>query len=395
MSRILKVAIFSGAIPSTTFIEHLIKGVAHQYRVMLFGVVGSPKTYQSKHIKIYKTPYSHLLNLCYTLWRLLLLGIKHPTHILKLFKEVKKYKRIYDRWIWFSKFLPIVLYKPDILHLQWARDVEFYSFLKDQFGIRLIVSLRGAHINYTPIVEPRMAVIYKNTFPKVDAFHAVSEAIGIEAQKYGAEPAKINLIHSPIQRNFFNAFTPFKKSKVKTLNIVSVGRFHWKKGFKYAFDAIYLLREAGLKIEYTIIGSEIASENLLFQMHQLQLESQIKLMGVLSQDDLLETLKTFDVLLLPSVEEGIANVVLEAMAVGLPVISTDCGGMPEVVKHRETGWLVPVHDPQAIADAILDVSQTQEQELQRITQNAHDFVKMEFNAGDSIQKFLKLYQSVI
>ena len=127
-------------------------------------------------------------------------------------------------------------------------------------------------------------------------------------------------------------------------------------------------------------------------MHQLQLESQIKFVGSLPQVDLLRTLKTFDILLLSSVEEGIANVVLEAMAMGVPVISTDCGGMAEVIKHKETGWLVPVRNPNAIADAIIELSETTERQLQSITQNAHDLVKAEFKAEDSIEKFVDLYE---
>ncbi len=391
----MKIAIFSGDIPSTTFIEHLIEGVAEHHRVLLFGVVERPKSYPSKNIKIYKTPQSHILNLCFTLWRLLLLGFLQPKHILKLFKEVKKYKKLYEQWIWFSKFLPIVLYKPDILHLQWARDLEFYYFLKEKFNIKLVVSLRGAHINYTPIVEPRMAVIYNCTFPMIDGFHAVSLAIGLEAQKYGAMPDKIRCIHSVIPPRFFHFFKPFEKSKNKTIQIVSVGRFHWKKGFQYAFDALYLLKKAGLDVEYTVIGSEVIPENVLFHLHQLHLEPQIKFIGTLAQEDLLETLKSFDALLLSSVEEGIANVVLEAMAVGLPVISTNCGGMAEVVAHKDTGWLVNSRSPKAIANAIIELSETSEKELQRITQNAHNIVKEHFSAKDSLRKFIELYETVI
>jgi colanic acid/amylovoran biosynthesis glycosyltransferase len=391
----MKIAIFSGAIPSSTFIEHLIEGVAPYHTIMLFGVIEKRKQYSSKAVKIYKTPYSHLINLGYTLGRLVLLAFQRPGEILKLVKEVKKYDRFYDRWIWFSKFLPIVLYRPDIVHVQWARDLDFYYFLKERFNMKLIVSLRGAHINYTPIIEPRIAQLYRHSFPNIDAFHAVSVAISKEALHYGADPDKISLIHSPIQNVFFDAFTLLKKQNMKTIRIVSVGRFHWKKGFKYAFDAISLLKDSGIDIMYTIIGSEALSEALLFQMHQLKLEEHIVLIAAMPQEDLIQALKSYDVLLLPSVEEGIANVVLEAMAVGLPVISSDSGGMSEVVRHKETGWLVPVRDPQAIADAIIEVAGTSESELQDMTQNAYNFVKTNFNAEDSIQQFVELYDRVM
>jgi colanic acid/amylovoran biosynthesis glycosyltransferase len=58
------------------------------------------------------------------------------------------------------------------------------------------------------------------------------------------------------------------------------------------------------------------------------------------------------VLLMPSLEEGIPNVVVEAMAIGLPVISTNCGGVPELIEDKVNGWLVPIRDPAALAEAI-------------------------------------------
>ena len=69
-------------------------------------------------------------------------------------------------------------------------------------------------------------------------------------------------------------------------------------------------------------------------------------------------MQDFDLLILPSLNEGIANVVLEAMALGIPVISADCGGMSEVVLPNETGWLVPVRDSEAMGEAIIEFTQT-------------------------------------
>lgn len=395
MRKLLKIAIFSGAIPSTTFIEYLIEGVAVEHRVLLFGVINTQKHYASKHITVYKTPKVQAINLIFTLYRLMLLLLSKPKAIFVLLNEIKGYTCIYDQWIWFSKFLPIVLYRPDVLHLQWARDLEFYAFLKTKFNIKLIVSLRGAHINYTPIAQPKVADVYKRTFPCVDAFHAVSKAIGQEAQLYGAQVESITVIHSPVPTVAFEHYVPFNKRNHSRFKIGSVGRFHWIKGMRYAIDACAILKARGFDFEYTCISTNALTETELFQMHQLQLVDDIQILGKLEQHELFERMKDFDVLLLPSLKEGIANVVLEAMALGIPVISADCGGMHEVVFPGQTGWLVPVRDAEAIADAIVEVQATTEVDLQRITKNAHDFVKTEFNSEDSIKQFLEMYESVV
>jgi len=391
----LKIAIFSGSIPSTTFIEKLIIGVAKTHQVQLYGVMPKATSYASKSIKIYKTPYAHLLNLIYTLYRLCILSVKAPKAIFKLCKHIQRFPRLYDKWIWFSKFLPIILYRPDVLHIQWARDLEFYWFLKTEFDIAIVVSLRGAHINYTPIVEPHIAKIYQACFPEVNAFHAVSKAIAEEALKYKALPERVKIIHSPVDAAVLQYFTPYVKTIKQTLQLVSVGRFHWKKGYDYALQTLAILRDAGLDVHYTIIAANAVPEAILFQIDQLHLKTHITITKGMPQDALLQHLATYDMMLLPSLEEGIANVVLEAMAIGLPVVSTNCGGMAEVVKPLETGWLVPVRAPKAMADAVIAVSRTSEKEVQKITSTAHQLIRNTFDADDSIADFLTLYEQVV
>lgn len=393
--RKIKIAIFSGSIPSSTFVEHLIKGIANNHEVLLFGVINKATSYTNNNIKIYQTPSSHIANFGLTLFRTLKFLLISPSHFFTIIKQAKSYPTVYEKWIWFSKFIPIALYKPDILHFQWARDLDFYDFFKTQLDMKIVVSLRGAHVNYTPITEPRIAALYRHIFPKVDAFHAVSDAISKEAQKYGAEQGKINVIHSPIPTAFFEQFTSFSKSSEKTIKLLSIGRFHWKKGFKYALDAIFLLKTKGYSIEYTIVGPDEMTETISFQIYQLKLNDNIKLMGSVKQNILQHEMKKHDILLLSSVEEGIANVVLEAMALGLPVVSTNCGGMSEVVKQNETGWLVPIRDSRAISEAIIGISEASENELQRITSNAHNLVKQEFNEAQVIRNFVNIYQEVM
>ena len=395
MKNKLKIAIFSGTIPSTSFIERLIKGVSQHHNVLLYGVKNTNVVYTSDAIKVYTTPKSKWKSVLITLWRTFLLVIKQPKDLFKLLDEVKTETSRYSKFQKFSKCLPILLYKPDILHLQWAKDLPKYVFLKIRFGIPLVVSFRGAHINYTPIVEPDFAALYKKTFPYVDAFHGVSKTILNKASQYGNISHRSTVIYSPMPDFFFDAYQHYQKQKRETIRIVSVGRNHWKKGYQYAVDAIYKLKQNGYKVRYTLIGPSQPSEALLFQMHQLDVIDNISFIGYLKQQELLEQLKDEDVLLLPSLGEGIANVVLEAMAIGLPVISSDCGGMAEVVKHKETGWLVPMRDAKAITDAVIDFYKTPEEELKTIIENAHQLVKREFDYDKNIEKFIRIYESII
>lgn len=391
----MKIAIFSGGIPSTTFVEHLIEGVSEYHEVLIFGTQNKSKTYGAKKIKIYRTPKSKLINLFVSLARVLRLLIVRPQDLMKLIKEARFQKTNYHKWSLFTKCLPVIIYKPDIFHFQWAKDLPHFMFLKHEFDIPIVLSLRGAHINYTPVVEPQYANHYRKLFPFVDGFHAVSEAIKVEASKYGDILDKTEVIYSPIPQFFIDAFKPFSKKKSEKLHVVSVGRIHWKKGLNYAVDAVYRLKARGFNINYTVIGQAKPSEGLLFQIHDLNLTDNVTFIDNLGQDELLDALGHQDILLLSSVEEGIANVVLEAMAIGLPVISTNCGGMAEVVKHKETGWLVPIRNPKAIVEAVIDYKNTSDEDINTIVGQAHELVKKDFGYRKNIEKFIAFYKSVI
>ncbi|RFN60048.1 glycosyltransferase family 4 protein [Marixanthomonas ophiurae] len=392
MKKRRTIAIYSGAIPSTTFVEQLIKGVAAHQRVLLFGRITKPISYTSKNITVHATPNSHFLNFIYSLYRLSFLLLKKPKGLFVLLRQTKKRKGLYKRWMWFTKALPIVLYRPDVFHIQWAKSLDSFFFLKTEFNIPIVLSLRGAHINYSPIASQKLTDSYKEQFPNVAGFHAVSKAISSEAQKYNAPTNRIQVIHSMVPEQFFKAFTSYKKRKSGPFNLVSIGRPHWIKGYSYAIQAIRLLLEQGFDCTYTIIGIDEVDEGLLYQINDLGLEKNVRLLPSLPQSKLIMELPNYDALLLPSLKEGIANVVLEAMAMGVPVISSDCGGMKEVVTDT-TGFLVPIRNPKAIAKAVIQLDTMKETEVQALTQQAHNFIKREFLSTKGVDEFLALYES--
>ena len=89
-----------------------------------------------------------------------------------------------------------------------------------------------------------------------------------------------------------------------------------------------LLKKKDVQFHYTIIAGGRDQENILYQIHDLGLNECVSFINdELSHYEVLKKVSECDLFLLPSLEEGISNAVLEAMALGVPVISTDCGGM--------------------------------------------------------------------
>lgn len=382
------VAIYSGVSVSTTFIERLIEGLAKSNTyVYIFGAY-TGKSPHPKNVKYvaYRSKWHKLFVLLkYTI----LLLLFKPKEKKKLDAIISKNRK--DRHLLQLKYYPVLYHKPCIFHIQWAKSLEDWVWVQN-FGMKLVLSLRGAHINYSPIVDEQLASTYKKWFPKVLGFHAVSNAIAQEATKYNADFNSIKVVKSGLNLSEF----PFKikafESK-KTLNIISVGRNHWKKNYKLALDTIYQLKHTGKRCHYTIIGVA-ENEALLFQRAQLELENEVSLLDNMPFKDVKDAIQKADVMLLSSVEEGIANVVLEAMALGTLVVSTDCGGMAEVVIPNQTGYLVPIRDPEIMTQALKTVSELPLETYQQITKQARDFIETYHNETDMSLEMQSLYDNL-
>ena len=393
MKNQLKIAIYSGSIPSTTFIENSIEEVAKEHKVLLFGNIKQKTVYKSKNIKIIETPYNKWKYIPLTLWRMARLLVSHPKRILIAYNRAKQYPTNYLKLIRFTRYIAVMLYLPDIFHLQWARRIERWTFLREHFDCKILLGLLGTQIAIAPYNNLHLADSFRKHFPQVDGFNAVSRHTANEALKYGANPEVIKIIPMPINQKAFEMFRlPVKQTK-RAFRMVSVGRHNWVKGYSYAIEAVKKVIETNLQIEYTIIAAGKPEEELIFQTHQLGLGAIINFKGKMDQSELFRELQNYDLMLLPSVSEGIANVVVEAMALGVPVLTTNCGGMNEIVQDNQTGWLVPTRNSEAIAVALKKIMGFQQIQIQTVAQKAHDRVKNEFHPQRCMPQYINWYEA--
>lgn len=386
----LKIAIYSGVVPSTTFIERLIIGLAESgSEVYLFGDQQRKAQYGKNIIvSTYGKKFSKL-------WVLVRFSV-----LLWLFKS--KEKRELDSWISSRnrrslllkvKCYPVLWYAPEIFHLQWARSVEDWLWVQD-FGMKLVISFRGAHINYTPITEEGVAELYLKYFPKVDGFHAVSSAIAKEAVKYGANPEKIKVVYSGFPLTAIPSHVDMYTQEIKTIQLLSIGRSHWVKGYNYALDACYLLKQQGIDFHYTIIGAK-GVEELEYQRSELNLIDQITFLDRVPYEEVLDKTQQAHIILLPSVEEGIANVVLEAMMLQKLVLTTDCGGMEEIVKDGQNGFVVPIRNPQQMSEKIMQISELSPSQIKEITTQARITIETINSEQKMVADMKSLYDFVL
>lgn len=383
-----KIAIYSGAIPSSTFIERLIDGLALEgFEVYLFGL--KLKNYSRKK-NVFHITYSHKISKIFNLFKysFLLFILKNKE---KRVLDVMINSKNSDSKILKVKYYPVLYHKPDIFHIQWAKSLEDWVWVQ-QFGIKLVLSLRGTHITISPIANDNLAIQYRKNFPKVDGFHAVSKSVLNNALNYGTNFSKSKVIYSGLNLNDLHFYEQRKSNEI--LKIISVGRSHWVKGYSIALDAFSILKTENFDFNYTIIGIE-NDEELTFQRSQLGLENDVVFIKNVAFETIKKEIQNADIVLLPSIEEGIANVILEAMALGTLVISTNCGGMNEVITDGENGFLVPIRDAKAITEKIKTIYKLSELEQQIITQNARKTIETQHNFAGMISEMKQLYFDIL
>ncbi len=147
----------------------------------------------------------------------------------------------------------------------------------------------------------------------------------------------------------------------KSKKIVAVGRLVEKKGFADLIGAFAILRETNsIGLTCDILGEGELREQLGKQISDLGLEGVVRLSGATSHDDVVRHMREAAVLVAPCVEaadgdrDGLPTVVLEAMALGTPCITTNVTGLREVIQHNETGFSAPQKNPHALASVIQD-----------------------------------------
>lgn len=384
----LKVAVYSGEVPGPTFIERLIDGLAKAgHTIYLFGIKTGrvPKRARVKNVS-YRQDRAHKF-----------LYLVRYTILLTLFKYQKKRqldallkarsKNLLNAKV---KSYPVLWYQPDIFHVQWAKGLDEWVWVQT-FGMNLVVSFLGTHINYSPVTIPKIGLMYKKYFPIVDGFHAVSKAIALKGAQYRADGDKIKVVYSGMNLNQFDSHGVKKDNK--QFKMVSVGRTHWVKGYSYAIDACDILNTSDFQFEYVIVGG-LGDIELEYQIHDLGLSDKVKLLGRLPFEQVRQLMHEADLLILSSVEEGIANVVLEAMASKTLVLSTECGGMDEVIKNNVNGFLVPIRDPKAMAEAVVRISLLPREEMDFIIERAAETVGRQHSEQQMIEGMMELYDEV-
>ena len=324
--------------------------------------------------------------------KLLPVVYKMPLQFLPLYSKARRFW--FNFWA-YNKVKKIHKKNPyNIIHLHG-------DFVEACFGGRLAKKLKisavltiHAGLNKR-LLKPKNARYFKN----ITKIICVSDEIKQDFLSMGVEPDKISVISSGI---YLDEFKNVDENKIIALRnqysepiIISVGVLRVNKGFKYLIKAFKSVKEKFNAAILLIIGDGPDRNKLEARTKNID---SIYFLGRQEHDKVIEYLKAADIFVLAAIStyndrEGTSTVIMEAMAAGLPVITTKVGGNPYLIKDRINGFLVSPGDSSELAEAIIKLIINREIFQKMSTQNLEEIKQKDWSV--IADKINAIYQSIL
>ena len=286
------------------------------------------------------------------------------------------YKRIIAKWG-----------KPDVIHAHFLNAAVIAADLSEREKIPLVITEHSSKMNQT-IVSKHDIDRAKYAYSKAERIISVSKSL-CDMIKYhtGFESS---ILPNIVDLDTFN-YQGSKKNMAEEFVFISVGNLIKTKGFHLLIDAFSEVIKIHPNCILKIFGGGSEYNLLLRQIKEKKIEDKITLLGRQKRTLIAEEFSKSNVFVLPSMTETFGVVYIEAMASGLPVIATQCGG-PEDFVNNEIGILVPVNNVEALVNAMLDMMQNYE----KYDRNAISiYTKESFSPKKIAGELIEIYQNII
>ena len=290
----------------------------------------------------------------------------------------------------------------DLVHAHWSIPQGLTAlFLQKVFGIPCVISLHGSDVYGlgAPLVRSLNAkVILGSNVCTANSFATAKRARTLSGRE------DIRIIPMGVDVEFFRQ-TADREALHGGLGregktILYAGRLIEWKGVEYLIKALPEVIEKHPEAKLVVVGSGPCKKDLVSVTEGLNLQDKVTFLDAVSQEELFHYYSIADVFVLPSIvndegeTEGLGVVLLEAMASGVPVIGTNVGGIPDIIKDGKTGLLALQRNPHDLAEKILRILDD-EALRKELAEKGHDFVKQEFSWEVVAGKFKKIYSEAL
>ena len=247
-------------------------------------------------------------------------------------------------------------FRPDAVLAYWAHpDGEVAVQAAHRAGIPAVVMTGGSDVLLLTREEKRRQAIGR-VLNEADAVIAVSNDIAHAVESLGVDESRVHVVRRGVDREVFNSGDRREARRRLGLPesqpiVVSVGRLVPVKGFAVLIDACRQLLQSGHSLASYVIGDGPERGELQREIEEMQLQKTVHLVGSQRPDQLADWYRAADCLVVPSLSEGVPNVLLEAMSCNLPFVASAVGGIPEVA-DPEWDRLMEPGDARQLAEAI-------------------------------------------
>ncbi len=258
-----------------------------------------------------------------------------------------------------------------------------------------IISLRGSDV---PGANARLKLDYKILGPlvfkpiwrKAAALVACSEGLKVRALQF-MPSARIQVIPNGVDLERFSPAGPGSDDATsRPLRLLTVGRLSATKRVPLLIETVESLRQRGIEVHLTVVGGGALKADLEQTVMQKGLGDTVQLLGRVESGEIPEIYRRHDVFVSASMQEGMSNAMLEAMASGLPIVTTRCEGVDELI--ADNGIIVDVPQPAALAAAIETLAEDRAA-LAKMSLMARKRAG-DFSWGRVAESYLRLYAEV-
>jgi colanic acid/amylovoran biosynthesis glycosyltransferase len=291
-------------------------------------------------------------------WRdALLLLIRSPRRLLRLLRGIRRVPprlaaRHGGRRGLLRMCLPLARLRPDVVQFEWNAAAVDHLPLFEVWGCPIVASCRDSDLTaYRHLPgRDRYAERLEEVLGRASAVHCVSESLRRAAVELGVDRDRTTVITPAVDAHLFR---PGNRNGHSGFHVMMISELRWEKGYEYALQATRDLVDRGVPVRLELVGDGPQRDRIVHTIADLGLGKHVRLSGALAHADVSRRLAAADALLQTSLAEGIPNAVLEAMACGLPVVTTDVGAVEEVVTDGVEGFVVAPRDPAGLSAALL------------------------------------------
>lgn len=185
-----------------------------------------------------------------------------------------------------------------------------------------------------------------------------------------------------------------KKRISERKNVIGfIGRFREEKGIREFVDAIPFILQENKDVKFLIAGDGALFEEIKDKIETNVDPSKVKLVGWIPHEELPEYLNELKLFVLPSCIEGMPNIVFEAMSCGTPVLATPVGGVPDVIRNEETGFILENNSPKTIAKSVTEILKYSN--IDDIVKKARKLLEEKYTYKAAVERYRKIIQNIL